>query len=67
MPTIEISLKDFNKLMKKNFSLKELKEGLFFVKGEVDAVEEDSIKVDLKDTNRADLWSTEGIARELKE
>ncbi|MFH1544638.1 MAG: phenylalanine--tRNA ligase subunit beta [archaeon] len=66
MPTIEISLKDFNKLMKKNFSLKELKEGLFFVKGEVDAVEEDSIKVDLKDTNRADLWSTEGIARELK-
>ncbi|MEW6294816.1 MAG: phenylalanine--tRNA ligase subunit beta [Candidatus Diapherotrites archaeon] len=68
MPTIEISLKDFNSVMKKNFSLKELGEALLYVKGEINAVSEDKdkIKVDLKDTNRPDLWSTEGIARELK-
>jgi len=69
MPTIEISLKDFNSLMKRNFSIKELEEGLLYVKGEINSVsseDKDKIKVDLKDTNRPDLWSTEGIARELK-
>ncbi len=66
MPTVELSLKDFSQLLGKNVSLAEFKELVLFAKGEVDAVEGDLVKVDVKDTNRPDLWSAEGIAREIK-
>jgi phenylalanyl-tRNA synthetase beta chain len=41
-------------------------EDILFAKGEVDHVFADTIKVDVKDTNRPDLWSAEGIAREIR-
>ena len=66
MPNVEISLKDISKLVGKKIPLKELKEIVLYVKGEVEAVEGDKITVDVKETNRPDLWSAEGIARELK-
>ncbi len=65
MPTIELSRKDLEKLCGKKFSAKELEEALMFVKGEIDSSEGDSLKVDVKETNRPDLWSAEGIAREI--
>ncbi|MFH1586434.1 MAG: phenylalanine--tRNA ligase subunit beta [Candidatus Diapherotrites archaeon] len=66
MPTVEVEKKDLEKLIGKKFSKQELEDALMYVKGEVDAWEGDLLKVDMKDTNRPDLWSTEGIARELK-
>ncbi len=66
MPTIEGSKKDLEKLVGKSFSRKEFEEALLFVKGELEDCEGDKIKIDVKDTNRPDLWSIEGVARELR-
>ncbi|MDP3918592.1 MAG: phenylalanine--tRNA ligase subunit beta [Nanoarchaeota archaeon] len=67
MPTIDVSLKDLNQLVGKNFTIEDLEsEAILLIKGEIDGVEGDTIKVDCKDSNRPDLWSTEGIARVLK-
>ncbi|NQU98347.1 phenylalanine--tRNA ligase subunit beta [Candidatus Woesearchaeota archaeon] len=66
MPTIEISKKDFFNLIGKKLSNKELEEDLMLVKGELESVEGDVLKIEIADTNRPDLWSTEGIAREIR-
>lgn len=66
MPTIECSKKDLEELTGKKFSKEELETALLCVKGELDGIEEDELKIDIKDTNRPDLWSVEGIAREIK-
>ncbi|MBI4176162.1 MAG: phenylalanine--tRNA ligase subunit beta [Candidatus Aenigmarchaeota archaeon] len=67
MPKIEISHKDLCRLAGKSIPIKALQENdIFYAKGEVDSVDGDTLKIDIKDTNRPDLWSTEGIARELR-
>lgn len=67
MPKFEISKSDLEKLVGRKFSIKELEEeALLFAKTELDDHDGDTLKVDVKDTNRPDLWSVEGIARELK-
>ncbi|MBI4044842.1 MAG: phenylalanine--tRNA ligase subunit beta [Candidatus Diapherotrites archaeon] len=66
MPTIQFSKKDLEGLVGKKFSQIELENALLFVKGEVDKAEGDRITLDVKETNRPDLWSVEGIARELR-
>lgn len=66
MPTLEISKKDLEKLCKKKFSLEQLQEILEFTKISIEKVEDDAITLKIEDTNRADLLSVEGIARELK-
>jgi len=67
MPTLEISHRDLCRLVGKNISINELKNrGILYVKGEIESVDGDILKVDIKDTNRPDLWSAEGIARELR-
>ncbi|RLF60773.1 MAG: phenylalanine--tRNA ligase subunit beta [Thermoplasmata archaeon] len=67
MPTIEVSIKDLEKLLGINIDVNKLKEeGILFVKGEIEEIEDDTMKIDIKDTNRPDLWSAEGIARELR-
>ncbi len=66
MPTIEISKKDLETLLGKKLSDTELREkAALFVKGEIEELEGDRIKIELKDTTRPDLWSVEGLAREL--
>ncbi|MFH1663672.1 MAG: phenylalanine--tRNA ligase subunit beta [archaeon] len=65
MPTIECSKKDLEELIGKKFSKEELEEALLCVKGELDSIE-GILKIDVKETNRPDLWSAEGIAREIK-
>ncbi|MBR9677797.1 MAG: phenylalanine--tRNA ligase subunit beta [Nanoarchaeota archaeon] len=65
MPTLEISKKDLEQLIGKK--LPENKEELFSkIKAEVEKEVGDTITLELNDTNRVDLWSVEGIARELK-
>src|SRR3989344_313597 len=66
MPTINISKKDLETLLGKKLSMQELADALLYVKGEIDGAEGDSIKEDVKETLRPGLWSTEGIARELR-
>ncbi len=66
MPTITISKDDISRLLGKEISLEELDELILYAKGEIDGVDGDLIKVDQKDTNRPDLWSTEGIVRQLR-
>lgn len=66
MPTIEVSQKDLCGLIGKELSTEELKEAILYAKGEIDAVDGDVLKIDIKDSNRPELWSAEGIAREIK-
>ena len=66
MPTVDISKKDLEQLVGKKLSVDELRELLLVVKGEIEDAGQDSIKIDIKDVNRPDLWSTTGIARELR-
>ena len=66
MPTLDVSKKDLERLVGQKFSRTDLDEILEYVKGELDGVEGDNLKVDCKDTNRPDLWSTEGLARDIK-
>lgn len=68
MPTVEVEREDLEELLGLRLpsSQEELDELLSFVKGEVKRLGEGEIQVDIKDSNRADLWSAEGIARALR-
>jgi len=68
MPTIEINKKDFEKLIKRRFNMEKLSSIMNYVKGELEFEnkKEDNLKLELKDVNRPDLWSVEGVVRELK-
>ncbi|MFA5357357.1 MAG: phenylalanine--tRNA ligase subunit beta [archaeon] len=66
MPKFEVSKKDLESLIGKTISMKSLDELLEFAKSELDGVEGDVLKIDCKETNRPDLWSAEGLAREIK-
>lgn len=66
MPSIEASRKDLEALIGKRLSRQQLGEALEFAKGEIDSEEGDRLVIDVKDSNRPDLLSAEGIAREIK-
>lgn len=70
MPTIDVSYKDLCRLLGRKIPLNKLEELLLYAKAEIDAIEtrdgDKILKLDVKDTNRPDLWSAEGIAREIK-
>lgn len=66
MPTFEVSKKDLENLVGRKFTIHELEEALLYAKTELDEYDGDTLKLDVKDTNRPDLWSVEGIARELR-
>lgn len=66
MPTIEGSKRDLEGLTGRKFTKEQLEEGLLFAKSELESLQGDAMKIEVKDTNRPDLWSLEGIARELR-
>jgi len=68
VPKIEIYKDDLEKLTRRKFEKEELDDALLYVKGELDEFDPKTgkMKIDIKDTNRPDLWSVEGIARELR-
>ncbi len=66
MPNVEASRKDLQKLIGKKLDTKQLEEAIEFAKGEIELIEGDRIVIDEKDTNRPDLLSAEGIAREIR-
>ncbi len=66
MPKIEVSQKDLCSLIGRKLSVEQLAEDVLYAKGELDEADGDTLKIDIKDTNRPDLWSAEGIAREIR-
>jgi phenylalanyl-tRNA synthetase beta chain len=68
MPKIEVDEKRFYSLIGKSFSHEELEEILSAAKGELDEVDAAGgiLKLELNDTNRPDLWSAAGLARQIK-
>ncbi len=68
MPTIELNREDFESLLGVHLpeDLEELNEILAYVKGEVKGIDSEEIRIELKDSNRADIWSVEGLTRALR-
>jgi phenylalanyl-tRNA synthetase beta chain len=70
MPTIDVEYAEFERLLgvKLHGDMEKLDEILAFVKSEVKLFDkqEGVVSIEIKDTNRADLWSTEGLARALR-
>src|SRR3972149_7868996 len=70
MPTIDIESAELERLLGLDLhgDLAKLDEMLALVKGEVKLVDEQEgiVSVEMKDTNRPDLWSVEGLARALQ-
>src|SRR5512135_2821378 len=70
MPTIDMDLAEFEKLLGVTFcgNMEKLDDLLAFVKSEVKLFDKTQgiVSIELKDTNRPDLWSVEGLARGLR-
>lgn len=70
MPTIDIEYDEFERMLGKNMNkdLEKINEVLASAKGEVKLFDEKTgtMSVEIKDTNRADLWSIEGLVRTLR-
>jgi phenylalanyl-tRNA synthetase beta chain len=68
MPVIEVLYSDLENLLNTDLpgDRMALNDILASVKGEVERWEGDEMSIEIKDGNRPDLWSVEGIARELR-
>jgi phenylalanyl-tRNA synthetase beta chain len=68
MPTIDIKKKDLDSLIGEKLSLAALEKRLMLAKAELKEYNaaSDDLKVELSDSNRPDLWSAEGIARQIR-
>ncbi|WP_320128236.1 phenylalanine--tRNA ligase subunit beta [uncultured Sphaerochaeta sp.] len=66
MPKIETTGKQFYSLLGKTLTDSEMEDIFPVAKAELDGHEGDTIKIELNDTNRPDLWSAAGIARQLR-
>ncbi len=73
MPKIEVNEKLFFSLLGETYDYAKLEERLTCGKAELDEKPDTSvpadtrtIKIELNDTNRPDLWSTAGVARQLR-
>ncbi len=65
LPTVEISLLDFNRLVGKSLSVGEVRGLLFGLKCEVEGAEDDHLTLDVL-ADRPDLLGVEGVAREVR-
>ena len=73
MPKIEVNEKLFFTLLEEKYDYETLEKKLTYAKAELDEKpdttqpeDERVIKIELNDTNRPDLWSTNGVARQLR-
>ena len=67
MPKIQITEQLLYNAMKETPTFEQLEQMLVSAKAEIDepADEEGTLKIELNDTNRPDLWSTMGLSRQL--
>jgi phenylalanyl-tRNA synthetase beta chain len=65
---VQFSITDLEGLLGKSLSRDKeaLNEIFAFVKGDVESLEGDSVSIEVKDSNRPDIWAVEGIARALR-
>jgi len=70
MPTIDVDYNELERLlnMKFNGDMEKLDDILAYIKGEVKQYnqKEATLSIEMKDTNRPDLWSVEGLTRALR-
>ena len=68
MVSIKASYKKIQEMLGKKLSIEELHDLLSFAKSEIKQYveEEDMLIIDIKSSNRPDLWSPEGMKREIK-
>jgi len=66
MPKISFSKKDLENVMGFEIDDGQLESYFFPAKGELDSLVDGNITSEITDSNRPDLWSVEGIAREIK-
>ncbi|MEK7747795.1 MAG: phenylalanine--tRNA ligase subunit beta [Nitrospirota bacterium] len=66
MPTIEVNRTDLESLLGEPLDESRLLSLLPLVKGEIKEWDERDLKIELNDSNRPDLWSPEGIARQIR-
>jgi len=70
MPTIDVDYSEFVKLLGRDMQkdMEKVNDVLAFVKAEVKLFDEKegTMSVEMKDTNRPDLWSVEGLVRALR-
>jgi phenylalanyl-tRNA synthetase beta chain len=67
MPTISVDPVDLSELLGQAIDESSLQNELDLVKGEYKGKDENGcLRIELNDTNRPDLWSTEGIVRQLR-
>ncbi|MEK7286389.1 MAG: phenylalanine--tRNA ligase subunit beta [Nitrospirota bacterium] len=66
MPTIEVNRADLELLLGERIDEERLLALLPLVKGEIKEWDERDLKIELNDSNRPDLWSPEGIARQIR-
>ena len=70
MPKFDVSKDDLERLVGQTFTFEEWEDLFLYAKCELDDMWEEGgkiyFKADSKDTNRPDLWSAEGIARQVK-
>lgn len=65
MPTISVSIKQLQKMLKKKVKTEDLQEMLLtYLKADSELVG-DELMIELIDKNRPDLWGIEGLAREI--
>jgi phenylalanyl-tRNA synthetase beta chain len=69
MPTIDIPFADLCTLAGAKLTRNDVKRHLELVKGEVKEKHstEETLRVELQDTNRPDLWCIEGVARQFRQ
>jgi len=65
MPIIEINKKDLEKILNKKFDESQLEDLMQYTKAGIEKIEGDIITLEIKDSNRPDMLSVEGIGREL--
>ena len=68
MPKIDVQLSDLQKLIGEKIVGERLEYLLDQCKAEIDSLDEATgeMSVELRDTNRPDLWSVEGLARQIR-
>lgn len=68
MPKFTTTKSFFDSLLQRELPLEELEPLLCYAKGELDDYNPstDEIRIELNDTNRPDLWSAAGLARQLR-
>ncbi len=68
MPTIDVKKKDIDSLIGRTLSLRTFEKHLMLAKAELKDynAETDDLKIELSDSNRPDLWSAEGVARQIR-